>query len=385
MRILFVAMADSVHAARWINQVSDLGWDLHLFVVTASQPHASFKNITIHGVSSARPKGLDRSVRLKGLWPLKRGTERLQRLVNSRRLARLIRRLKPDIIHSIEIQHAGYLTLEAKAQVSGPFPPWIVTNWGSDIYLFGRLPEHKEKIREVLSNCNYYACECHRDVDLAQAFGFRGEVLPTLPNGGGYSVKGLKKFRQRGATSERRIIALKGYQNWAGRALVGLRALELCADALEGYSVHVYLANDDVRLAAELLSQATSIPVEVLPLRSSHEEVLRLHGHARVSIGLSISDAISTSALEAIAMGSFPIQSRTSCLNEWIRDGETGLLVHPESPEQIAEAIRRAISDDEMVDRAAEENYCLAIERLDRSVIQPQVISYYKRIAATGV
>jgi glycosyltransferase involved in cell wall biosynthesis len=281
----------------------------------------------------------------------------------------------------MEIQHAGYLTLEAKAQLDGTFPPWIVTNWGSDIYLFGRLPEHKEKIRKVLSNCDYYACECHRDVDLAQAFGFRGEVLPVLPNGGGYSVEQLRKFRQEGPTSLRRLIALKGYQNWAGRALVALRALELCGDALEGYRVQVYLANDEVRLAAELLSQATGIPIEVMPPGSTHEEILRLHGHARISIGLSISDAISTSALEAITMGAFPIQSHTSCLNEWVCDGETGLLVHPESPEEIAAAIRRAIKDDALVDHAAEANYRVAIERLDKSVIQPQVVSYYRRIA----
>ena len=31
MRILFVAMADSVHTARWISQIDDQGWDIHLY------------------------------------------------------------------------------------------------------------------------------------------------------------------------------------------------------------------------------------------------------------------------------------------------------------------------------------------------------------------
>ena len=57
-------------------------------------------------------------------------------------LASVIRWLKPDIIHSQEIQHAGYLTLEARSKFGGRFPKWIVANWGSDICLYGRLPEH---------------------------------------------------------------------------------------------------------------------------------------------------------------------------------------------------------------------------------------------------
>jgi len=49
-----------------------------------------------------------------------------------------------------------------------------------------------------------------------------------------------------------------------------------------------------------------------------------------------------------MVMGSFPIQSNTSCLGELLRDEESRmLLVHPEEPEAIAEALRRAVTDDE--------------------------------------
>jgi glycosyltransferase involved in cell wall biosynthesis len=110
--------------------------------------------------------------------------------------------------------------------------------------------------------------------------------------------------------------------------------------------------------------------------------MLRLHGRARVSIGLSISDALSTSALEALVMGSFPIQSNTSCLGELLRDGQSGMLVHPEDPEAVAAALRRAVTDDELVDRAAEINSRIAAEYLDRSTIRPQVVEMYESISA---
>ncbi len=386
LRILFVGLPDNIHTARWINQLSDQGWDNYLFPAGSGvlRPDINFKNVTIYGVSSFRPKELDRTARVKGLWPLRKGASTLSHKASrfySGWLASMIRLLKPDIVHSLEFQHAGYLTLEAKNKSKGTFPPWIVSNWGSDIYLFGRLAEHVERIRGVLSACDYYHSECHRDVALARGFGFAGEVLPVLPGAGGLDVARIQQYRQPGLTSARRLIALKGYQHWAGRALVGLRAIELCADVLKGYRVAIYLTSPDVKIAAELVSQSTGIPIDLIPL-CPHEDILKLHGQARISIGLSISDALSTSAIEAMAMGSFPIQSNTCCIEELAKDGESVLLVPPDDPQAVAAAIRHAATNDELVDRAAEINNRLIATHLDKSVIQPQVIMMYHKVAA---
>ena len=174
---------------------------------------------------------------------------------------------------------------------------------------------------------------------------------------------------------------LKGYQHWAGRALVGLRALARCADLLAGYEVVVYSASSDVAIAAELFRQDTGVPVRILPKESPHQEILRYHGQARVSIGVSISDAISTSLLEAMVMGSFPVQSSTACADEWIEDGKTGLLVSPDDPEAVEGAIRRALTDDDLVNWAAEINLRTAAERLDRRRIAPKAAGIYQAVA----
>jgi glycosyltransferase involved in cell wall biosynthesis len=296
-------------------------------------------------------------------------------------LAGLIRRLKPDIVHSLEIQAAGYLTREARQAFRGEFPPWIVTNWGSDLYLFGRLAEHSEKVKSVLRDCDYYSCECQRDVKLAQKMGLQGITLPVLPNTGGFDLQHVTRMRQPGPTSERRTIILKGYQHFAGRALVGLRAIRICAGEMADFRLAIYRATDDVRIAAELLSQDTGIEIEIIP-QCSHDEMLRHFGHARIYLGLGISDAISTSLLEAIVMGAFPIQSCTSCADEWIVDGESGMIVPPEDPELVADALRRALTDDALVNKAAERNARVAAERLDYSLIQAQVIENYKAVVA---
>jgi glycosyltransferase involved in cell wall biosynthesis len=391
MRILFVARPDNVHTTRWVNQIVGRGWDVHLFPTHDARFHPDFRETTVYDFSSDRPANMHPSVRLKGLWPWRRGDFRFRYLAGkflpewSARhmwLARLVRRLKPDMVHSMEIQFAGYLTLRAREELGGQFPTWLVSNWGSDIYLFGRLAAHEERIRAVMAGCDYYISECHRDVKLAREFGLGGEVLPVTPGAGGYDVERLAAMRQPGPTSARRLILLKGYQHWAGRSLVAIRAIELCADALKGYRVAIYQGNqEEVRIAAELAARSTGIPIEIIPF-CPHEEMLRLHGQARVSIGLSLSDAASTSFFEAMIMGSFPVQSNTACADEWAGDGESCLLVPPNDPEVVAAAIRRAVQDDALVDAAARVNYEAALVRLDNSVIRPRVVAMYEKVAA---
>src|SRR5690606_27672936 len=137
-----------------------------------------------------------------------------------------------------------------KIRMGKRFPTWIVSNWGSDVYLFGRLAQHKERITRVLENCDYYACECVRDVAIAKQFNLKGTVLPVMPCGGGFDLETLEQFRQPGLTSQCRVILLKGAQGWAGRALVGLRAIEMCADVLKAnnYRVVIQLPSLDPQL-----------------------------------------------------------------------------------------------------------------------------------------
>jgi glycosyltransferase involved in cell wall biosynthesis len=383
-------MANSIHTARWIGQIADQGWDLHLFSsIDSGLVNPDLRDITVHHSFYGAQADRDPSVKSRGLpLPserlanyLRRGMIRVSPDYRLHQLARLVRRLQPDIVHSLEIQAGGYLTSRVKQKLGSVFPTWIATNWGSDIYLFGRLAAHADSVRSVLAMCDFYSCECERDVELAQSMGLNGIALPVLPNTGGFDLERTARLRQPGPTSDRRTIVLKGYQHFSGRALVGLQAIRKCADRLKGYRVAIYRATDDVKIAAELLAQDTGIGVDIIP-PSSHNEMLRLFGKARIYLGLGISDAISTSLLEAIVMGAFPIQSCTSCADEWIEDGKGGLIVPPEDPDQVADALRRALEDDALVDSAEELNALVAAERLEYSAIKAQVVQNYESVVS---
>lgn len=390
--ILLVAMPNSIHVARWIQQLEGQGWDIHLFSSVGGavvHPHPEMEGVSFHSplfsrvakVKKMQPGEIPPSFFLKVFNFFKqRLYEQLLPDIRVRRLQEVIRKIRPNLVHSLEIQAAGYLTLEAKKQFNGKFPPWLVTNWGSDIFLFGRLQEHKSKIGEVLANCDYYSCECERDINLARQFGFSGQTMPVFPNTGGFNLASLEIERQQIPTSARKLIMLKGYQNWAGRALVGLRALSRCRDVLDGYSIVIYSAAPDVVIASELFADETGIPVQIIPHTTPHLKLLSLHAQARVSIGLSMSDAISTSFLEAMAMGSFPIQSCTACANEWIEHGVSGMIVPPEDPDIIEMAIRTALSDDELVNLAAKINWQTALTRLDGEFLKQRTADMYAKL-----
>lgn len=391
MKILLIALSDSIHTARWVRQLSDIGWDVRLFPsIDYGVVHPGLSCIPVYHMLGAQSGPLGRKLRwqhhrlftalrsflgvrlLPQLWPQRR----------MQQLLRIIDEFQPDIIHSLEFQAAGYLTAAAKREKGALFPPWIATNWGSDIYHFRQFPEHEKLIRKVLELCDYYSCECRRDVCLAKGLGLKGKVLPVFPNTGGFDLDELRKIRQPGPISLRRIIVLKGYQHWVGRALIGLAALGQCADLLEDYELVIHSVSVQTKKAALTFQKRTGIRVTLLPHNSSHEAILKMYGNARIAIGLSLSDGISTSLLEALVMGAFPIQSWTACADEWIEDGKTGLLVPPEDPDVIEKAIRHALTDDAMVDQAAEENWRTAQERLDHNLLKHKAVELYNTVAA---
>ncbi len=79
-------------------------------------------------------------------------------------------------------------------------------------------------------------------------------------------------------------------------------------------------------------------------------------------------------------MGSLPIQSWTSAADEWIEDGVTGLLVPPEDSDVVELAIRRALTDDALVDRAAVLNWETAQRRLRYEDLRQRAVAMYRRV-----
>jgi glycosyltransferase involved in cell wall biosynthesis len=391
-KVVIIAMLESIHTARWINQLDNVEFDIYL--------HPSFNDgcIRIHESieQMTNIKFIDRYYKIH-LFLKRKNIERLSQFFyfkyfnicnllikdyNKKNVAAFINKVKPELVHTLETQKAGYFYLSLLNNFIHIKTKWWHTNWGSDFYIFGKIESHKNTIIQILKNCDYYSCECLRDIELAKILGYKNNILPVYPNSGGFDLNYLNFLNnQSKLTSKRKFIMLKGYQGWAGRALFGIRALERCIDLLQDYTlvIHSNTEAQDIIIAIELLKFRTGLKVLLLPSKTPHKEILQYHSNSRISIGLSIGDAISTSMLEAMSVGSFPIQSNTACVNEWVKDGSTAFVVHPEDPQEIEIAIRCALTNNELVDSASEYNINLIKEKCSYEGLKSLTLnSYYK-------
>jgi glycosyltransferase involved in cell wall biosynthesis len=79
-------------------------------------------------------------------------------------------------------------------------------------------------------------------------------------------------------------------------------------------------------------------------------------------------------------MGSFPVQATGSCGREITPDGRGAIFVPATDTDAVTAAMRRALTDDELVDTAAEINARAAAEHLDRRRTRARVLDAYERI-----
>ncbi|MFT4038034.1 MAG: glycosyltransferase [Thermomicrobiales bacterium] len=297
-------------------------------------------------------------------------------------LAYTIDEWRPDIVVSTGLEQAGFVTLAARARCHRPFPRWLPISLGLDLQFAVQFPLHRRWIKAVLRSADALFLECHRDVPVARRLGFTRDLIEVQPIGGGWDVDMIRTLRQPGPTSTRTTIAVKGYAGAIGRGLVAIEGVRRASDALlaAGMDVALFAAHPDVALAANLLAADTGLRVAVWP-RLPYTQLLERLGTCRAIVGMSASDAIATTALEAMLVGAFPIQSNSSCLNEWITCGRSGLLTPADDPEPLAAAIRRVVNDPAFVDAAVAENDREALPRLQAAQVNPKIVTLYQRLS----
>lgn len=396
--VIVVAISSSVHTARWLNMVRSPHLRFVLLSVYRDRPSPSLRGwravASAEDVAALGPEEV-------GIFDPPASLDPDAAALNERlgyrawvpsflssqvpfsqplHLVEAIRRFQPALVHSMEVQMAGYLCLATKEHLGDAFPPWLLSNWGSDIYLYRKLPDHQARLQRITQLIDAYLAECRRDSQIVREMGFNGLLLPPIPASGGMDFEDLIGTEEPSLPSSRKQILVKGYHGWSGRALHILAALRLAAPALRSYTIRVTLASPDVIVAAERLAADTGLAIVNEGYFPSHADVLARTARARMTIAAGISDGISTTLLEAMAMGSFPIQSDTSCGAEWVESGRTGFLVSPHDIGALAAAIERAATDDALVDAAFPINRATVEARWDAGLNGPMMIARYRAL-----
>ncbi len=374
--VLVIAMANSIHTARWLTQFENMKMDVILFPSTPSRNlHPKIQELLLNkGEMTLQIAPMMRWA----AYPLGILDLFCANFLRGFLLKKLIRSdAKFQVIHALELQHAGYLLLRASTALDNSLRV-IISNWGSDIYWFQNFPRHRKKLVSLMKLATHYSCECRRDIDLAGDLGFTGASFPVQPNAGAFSEDVFQAARDAPLPSARKLIMIKGYTGFVGRADLALQACESVSESLRGFEIVLYSSDFKSRRIARRLAKSADLNITIYKKHQlSHEEMLSLFRRSRVYMGVSESDGISTSLLDSISSGCFPIQTSTSCANEWVSDGLTGCIVNFNDPKSIADALMLALTNDELVNDACRENIGTAQTRLSGNSIGRDIAQFY--------
>ena len=374
-KILIVAMADSVHTARWIRQFDN---DEIEFVLFPSTPHRRIHGLIgehkqVKRISSLR---ISRFMTI-GALPLGILDLLFKNFFRSKFLAREIKTFQPDIIHIMETQHSGYLAYKAlkKSQTNSKI---ILSIWGSDLFWFQKFKRHRSKISSVLKMVDLLVMECNRDRETALGLGFGGTFSVNMPATGGLNTGLLRERALEQPTVTRKLIAVKGYSGFVGLGTEALKVIELVESQINEFSVMVYSAGLRTLWQSRWLRKSMGERLQVIRKHKlSNLEIEEMFLKSRVSLGLSLSDGLPATVKEAMSTGAIPIQTSTSCAGEWFADGIGGHLVNEVDIQGVADALLIALRDNSFAHAASEINYQIAEQRFSEAKVREQSRSLY--------
>ena len=111
MRLCYLADAPYIHTRRWVRHFVDRGWEVH---VVSFRP-AEIEGASVHYVSGCEWLG------------------KLRYLLRIPRVRRLVRDLRPDILHALHLTSYGFLSVLCDVR------PTLVSVWGTDVLEAPRL------------------------------------------------------------------------------------------------------------------------------------------------------------------------------------------------------------------------------------------------------
>ena len=382
MKIIIVGMVNSIHLVRWVEHLYNYKkLEILIFPVFPARVHPRL--LKILNLSDKKS-----NIKIAHLLPWGKLNFWLLKFMNflfksfffSYWLNFLIKKTNPEYIHSHELSTSSILCLKARLNFKGTFPKWIVTNWGSDLYFFYKKKKFKENLKKVLQLSNFYSAECRRDYKIAKKIGIKATFLDCVTNSGGIPLQSVKKINKKQLTSSRKIILIKGYHGLFGLALNSIKAIQKISQHLREYTIVVYSADQIVVDYCNSISKKLNLKFQIYSnnINLTQKEMYGLFSKTKVYIGISKSDGISTSLLESMALGAFPIQSNTSCANEWILNNKTGYILPPYNIKLISKKILLAINNDKQVDLAAKLNWKTIVKRADSNKIKKIIRKIYK-------
>ena len=336
MKICYLANAASIHTERWASHFARRGYD-----------------VTVVSLTDAQIPGVD--VRWIGPDPNIRG--RLAYLMAVPRLRRLLRRLKPDILHAHYA--GGYGLIAALAS----FHPLVLTAWGSDVLILPRTSRlMRGLVRFALRRANLVTSMAQHMTSAIRGLGVPGENVLTLPFGVDTGIFHPHNRREIGTREGFTIVSTRHLEPLYN---VGLLVEAMPVIVEEVPNVRLLLIGDGSergRLQARVNELNLADRVTFLG-RQRPAEIAGYLSDADLFVSTSLSDGNNVSLNEAMACGAFPIATDIPANREWINHGRNGFLTDLHDPRTLAQLGIQALRQRGLRASAAAANWEIVRQR----------------------
>ncbi len=391
MRLLFIADGRSPIALNWMDYFLEKGDQVHListYACKADKRLASFSVVPV-GLSSLKTQPSTSgqgSKNQSGIWGasgvgmrtrVRQWLGPLTVMTAAKQVSVLMDQIRPQLVHAMRIPFEGMLAAQAK-----PNSPLLVSVWGTDFTLHARANPWKGQLtRNTLKQADALQSDCHRDLKLAQKWGFdmRKPGL-VAPGAGGIQADVFyppenKQGEQREPFS---VVNPRGIRAYI-RNDVFFRAIPLILEQ-EPRAKFYCPAMAGEPQAEKWVRELGIESHTVLMPHQTRQEMANLFRRVSVVVSPSVHDGTPNTLLEAMACGCFPVVGDLESLREWITPNENGILVDANDPLALASAILKGLDDPGLREQASRLNLEIIAERADYAVVMDKVRHFYETL-----
>jgi hypothetical protein len=384
MKILFVADGRSPISRNWIRYFAERGDEVYLASTFACELDFPVKRLELTPVAFSAVKkqtstpgsGSSRTLGLRTLIRQWLGPLTISR--SARNLRAFIQEVQPNIVHALRVPYEGMLAAEALSGGRVSRPRFIVSIWGNDFTLHApSTPLMGYYTRKVMKAADALHADCERDIRLARAWGL-GAESPTLVAPGNGGIRGDVFYPPSEFVKEPVIINPRGF-----RAYVKNEAFFKSIPLVLAKRSDARFVCSSMQGEAQALKWIQELGIEhavQLNPPLSHAQMGDVFRGAQIVVSPSVHDGTPNSLIEGMACGCFPVAGDLESIREWITPGQNGLLVDPNNPQAIADAILIALEREDLRREAAGLNANMISAKAEYGRTMERVVEFYRSV-----
>lgn len=359
MRICIIANPNSIHTHRWVRYFAGRGHEVHL--IGPNPPEVAAPNgIVFHDLTRITNRRKFRFV----VW--------------STALRRLLRTLRPDVLHAHQVTGAGWLG------AGSGYHPFFVTSWGSDLLVSARRsPTQRRLAGLVLRRADYVTCVSEPLAQAALELGADPQRLEVA-----YWGVDTEVFHPPPAPPNLPpaplVLSIRAVRPLYNPLAIAQAIPLVLAQAPEArFVIRTYSFDSGVLTDFRRLVEAAgaSVAVEYIGDLPDDHAIADLYRQAAVVVSVPSSDGTPQSVLEAMACGAVPVVSDLPSLRQWVQHEREALLVPVGDADALAAAISRLLADPGLRQRMAAAGLETIRQRADSAVWMAHNEEIYRKLA----